>query len=234
MADSSEMTPARAAAEWWAAQIGSPVFRVVGDRPGERDFKASFFETFASDEAARHPVTDEAGRLFTDALEARIAEDLAAEVKRAEERNREALTDPTARPYAASVGLYVDYGPDPILADPAKAAGVSLSRFPIKSGMAVCADHVVASVGYGSRRRLVWSTPEWEQTRPECQEWRMDGYDVHPDLGMCGLPKYHDGECGSWKPDPEVCGRCGEQRIAHHTKAAYESEDRCRFEAPHG
>jgi hypothetical protein len=230
MQEESPKTAARAAAEWWATQIGSPVFRIVGDRPGERDLGATFFEAFAGDRAARNPVTEEAAKRFADLLETAIADDLAADSERLAARARDRPDDPT---YAPHVSIGVDYGPDRILADAADAAGVDDSRFPIKTNMSVYEDHVVGKVGYGSPRALVWSTPEWEQSRPECGAWRVTGYpdyDVHPGLSLCGLPRYHEGECGEWKPDPSVCGRCGKSRIAHSTKAAYGAGDRCRFE----
>lgn len=225
---STEVDACRTAAEWWAQQIGAPVFQLTGNRPGERDFESIFAEMGLGSIADRNPVTEEAARNFAGLLESAIASELAAEAVRHAEFAARYPDKPASSP---SVGLFTDYHPDKILADAAEVAGVSLTRFPVKTGMRVYADHVIASLGYGSPYRLVWSAAGW--ARPPCGTWRMDGSDVHPALEVCSLPSYHDEPHAQWIPDPVRCARCGQPETAHYTDRAW-SEDRCRFQDSRG
>lgn len=212
-------TAARAAAEWWATQIGAPTFRMVRD--AERDFVSDFAEIGMLTRAHHDPVSPEAGTRFADILERDLAEKLEKQTQRIAAR-------PDSKDHEPSVGLRVDYWPEPILADAAETAGVHTSRFPIKTNMRVCPQYVTASLGYGAPTRLVWSAPDWQ--RPTCDRQRYEGPfgEEEPRDERCGLPRYHDGPCGEFKPDPKRCGTCGMGYAAHHSSAAYDRADRCR------
>jgi hypothetical protein len=45
--------------------------------------------------------------------------------------------------------LYCDYGPDLVLAESAKVAGIPMLNFPFKTGMRILKDRVEVSNGYG-------------------------------------------------------------------------------------
>jgi hypothetical protein len=196
--DTAAKTAARAAAEWWATQVGAPVFRNTGETDSPEDRRngdlVGMMQTLL---ASRHPVTDEAGTKFADELERRIDSMLAR---------------------IDWVSLSVDYGPDFELAEPAQAAGISLSRFPWKTHMSVTKDYVTAALGYQAPARLVRQHPDWE--RPPCGSVRytVEGY-AHPDNTTCSLPKYHDGEHGEWKPNPARCEKCGGTYVDHFGSA---------------
>ncbi len=218
---------AHAAAAWWAQQIQDPVFRVTGDRPGERDLGAFFAETGMARQAQANPVGDGAAATFAALLETGVIESLVKDAGR-----RRKMAELQRRPaYPPSVTLGVDYSPDPELAGPAEAAGISRSRFPVKTVMWVHSDYVTASLGYGSPIRLVWSAEGWQ--RPLCDQMKPDdgdrAWNAHRDLMMCGLPRYHDNPCGDWIGDTSECATCGRPQTAHYTKAAWESGDRCLF-----
>lgn len=195
-----EIAPAaRAAAEWWAEQVGAPTFRAVDAESGPEDQAnmgmASMMQTLI---AERDPVTEAAASTFADVLAVAITKRLS--------------------PYGVS--LSVDYGPDQILYDAALGAGVASSRFPWKTHMLVNADHVTASLGYRARTRLIWSAPEW--VRPTCgnREWPEDG----PRDALCPKPRYHEDECGEWVPDPGRCTTCGQTYSGHYAsqRGAYD------------
>jgi hypothetical protein len=194
-------TAARAAALWWAEQVGAPLFRSTCERDSAADrASGAFAGMMAAVLADRNPVTDDAGAKFVEILEARVAADL----------------DRTT--YGVSLG--VDYGPDLELAEAAVAAGLSTSRFPWKTHMWVKADHVTARLGYGSPNLLVWSAPGW--ARPACGEHRYEHRGNRLDVfdEICPLPQYHDGEHGEWQPDPARCGECGQPYTYHYADDA--------------
>ncbi len=146
----TDQTPGQAAAAWWAEQIGAPTFRATAEGIGPEHPDYQFGETtsfLAGFLASKHPVTEEQGRRFAEALAAKVDDRL----KR-----------------ASWVSLGVDYGPDLDLAEAAEAASVDLSRFPYKTHMGVTADYVTAALGYGAKSRLIWSRPGWE--RPACMQ----------------------------------------------------------------
>lgn len=213
------ITAARAAAEWWATQIGAPTFRVVRDT--ERDFASDFTEITMLSLAHRHPVSPELGTRFADALEAAITAELDKQAQRIALR-------PDSEDQEPSTHLGIDYGPDPILADAAEAAGVHTSRFPSKTNMWVSPQYVTASLGYGAPTTLIWSAPDWR--RPTCGQQRYDGPsgEAEPRDEQCGRLRYHDGPCGEFKPDPRRCGTCGSGYATHFSNAAYDRGDRCR------
>lgn len=202
-------TAARAAALWWAEQVGAPVFDNLGatrSQYGRQERDANEMAgLMASLIASDNPVSEEAGAAFADELERRITAEM-----------------PERSPF---VSLGVDYGPDLILAEPAAAAGVALSRFPWKTHMHVRPDHVIAARGYGYPYRLVWTAPGWR--RPLCENQRYE--DQEPRDEVCPKPKYHEEPCGDWQPDQKRCGLCGGTYSDHYGSAAYEKASRCYF-----
>jgi len=178
---------ARAAAEWWAEQIGAPVFRAIrGDEPDRQsqDFGAMtmMLGTILAD---RHPIREGQGEKFVTILAAAIAEGL--------DRND----------YGLNLG--VDYGPDRMLAEAAEAVGIHTGRFPYKTHMWIKCDHVTAALGYGAKSRLIWSAPDWE--RPTCGQHEYDANFNALD-GVCVKPRYHEEDCGDYVPDPARCTVC--------------------------
>lgn len=197
---------AQAAAEWWAEQVGAPVFRQV--QPEARTASTDFTEVALSYFADQAPPVDDAmGQRFVAALATRID----AMLKRGAPWNT----------------LVVDYGPDRELAKAAEVAGIHRSRFPIKTGMNFTTERVIASLGYHGRWTLVWASPEWN--RPRCGYYRYpNGSYGDPADEVCTRPQYHDGECGDWIADPKRCGACGGTYSEHFSAAAYQDPKRCR------
>lgn len=189
---STPTTAARAAAEWWAGQVGAPTHRLVDDN--QRDFSSDFAELSMLTIAHNNPVPPGAGEAFADALE-KLYDDLL--VKR-----------------DGRVSLGVDYGPDMELAAIAKAHGIHPARFPIKSNVWAYTDHVVASRGYHGAHRLIWQAPDWE--RPTCHSLAYDERTQKFGDDWCTLPLYHDEDHGGWEPDPRRCERCDRTEAAHY------------------
>lgn len=188
---------AEAAAMWWAEQIGAPVFKMVsGYEPRQEREAGDFASVMPSMLASRHPVSEEQGQRFVEALTAKVQK----------------LIDD-----GSWVSLGVDYGPDLALAEAAEAAGINNSRFPWKTHMSITRYYVTASLGYGARDRLVWAAPDWH--RPSCGQHHYigHGYEQVVDEAneICTLPKYHDEACGDWKPDPARCRECGGTYVDH-------------------
>lgn len=208
----SGMSASRAAAEWWGQRITSPTFQMI--RPEERatDPMSAMTEWMMGMRASNHPVASDAVGRFVDLLEKRIETE-------AEQQARWRDSDPWW------VSLSVDYGPCSELAECAQEAGVSSSRFPIKTHMAVTADYVTAALGYGARDTLVWSAPGW--VRPSCGAQRYDSDYVNPLDEVCGLLRFHGTECGDWSPDPERCASCGGTYSEHYSRAAWDRDGRC-------
>lgn len=182
-----------AAAEWWAQQIGAPVFKVVQDGATGQDREFGETASFlAGLLASQHPVHEGQGERFVAALAATI-------------------TDSLVRTSWVSLG--VDYGPDMELAAAAKVAGIHTGRFPFKTHMGITRDYVTAALGYGAPSRLVWQSPDW--VRPACgsHDWD-DKTGVKQEI--CTLPRFHDGDHGDWQPDPERCETCGGTYVDHY------------------
>jgi hypothetical protein len=194
MSETETMTAARAAAQWWAKQIGVPVHKVVGDDPADPDRAVGDFIFVAMQiVAARHPVSESQGERFAAALEERIDGMLAGG--------------------GTWISIGVDYGPDRQLAEAADAAGVDCSRFPFKTHMAITPNYVTASLGYGAQARLIWQSPTWE--RPECRSIRHDPTTDRFLIELCGRPRFHDGDHGDYIPDPERCEACSLSQAEH-------------------
>ena len=186
-------TAAEAAAEWWAEQIGAPVYRMVDDHsPAEDQLTQDIASSLAHVIADRHPVSDKAGEKFAAELAKRIGKML----KRVN-----------------WTSLAVDYGPDRDLAEAAEAAGIHLSRFPWKTHMYITPDYVTASLGYRARDVLVWQSPEWD--RPECGSHRYTA-DYRATDDVCTRLRFHADECGDWRQDTDRCKGCGLSYAGHY------------------
>lgn len=120
-----------AAAEWWAEKLTSPTFDNLGPTRGNNAHETevnTFASTLAGMNANASPVDDKSLRKF-----------------------KEALVNTLLNGGLLDSSLYVDYGPDKILADAAMSAGISTSRFPWKSGTYfVAGGKVLAKCGYGA------------------------------------------------------------------------------------
>lgn len=177
--------PALAVANWWADRaIGG----AIGDT-GDRSLNGHVTMAFAV-MAGAQGVAAPADR----------RERFVAELARRVEKQLEERAD---RPHFA-VTIGVDYGPDPILADAAEAAGVPTGAFPWKTVTWTHYTHVVASLGYGAPSALVWQAEDWE--RPACGAGKYgDEYEREP--WKCSALRYHDGEHVFDAPDP-LCASC--------------------------
>lgn len=204
MSGTQTKSAARAAAEWWAEQVGAPVQRLVSAE--QRDFSSDFAELSLMAIAAQHPIPQGAPPVFVAEMEKRIAE-------------MQTRTD--------WVSFGVDYGPDRMLAEAAKAAGISTTRFPIKTHMTITPQYVTASLGYRGPHRLIWQHPDWK--RPACQSLQYDERSGKFGGDWCTLPRFHDGEHGDWKPDPRRCTGCGLNPGGHYNRNR--DGDRHSFEA---
>lgn len=206
-------TAAQAAARWWAEAIGAPTFDTFG--PTRREYLASktgmpmvFAESLMGALAAKNPVSAEQGELFTVALEALIGSD--------------------QRDYG--LALATDYHPDPMLADAAKAAGISPSRFPWKTCMWVRSDHVTVSAGYRAPTVLVWHAPDWVHPTCGSRAWDKEAQNTRDEL--CTLLRYHEGDHGAFAPDPARCRTCGGGYSEHYSEEAYADSNRHSFRHP--
>ena len=113
-------------AKWWGEKVSG---KVVHDN-GDKSFPSSFAGVLADSMAT--PITDEAKKIFVDALTEEIA---------------------SGKKFVDCIGC--DYHPDKILADAATKAGIKEFNFPWKTYMYVghdpCANIVVTvREGYGS------------------------------------------------------------------------------------
>lgn len=119
--------------------------------------------------------------------------------------------------------LGVDYGPDPILGDAARAADISTSKFPLKTMMWIYKDYVTVSSGYRGRTVLVWASEKWLANRPVCTSQKYDesrarkDHDYHGDPWSCSLPVYHSEDCKYDQP-LELCKTCDHPKDFWHDK----------------
>lgn len=173
---------ARAAAIWWAEQVGAPTFRNVDENSG------SLQDTIASG----YPVGAEQGEKFAAELEQAIGGQLEGQ--------------------HWNVHLGVDYGPDLMLAEAADKAGIDRSRFPWKTRMSVHSDYVTAALGYRAADKLIWQSPTWQRPACETQRYEesADGYfdEICPlplyhdgDHGDWIADPYRCAECGGTYTD---------------------------------
>jgi hypothetical protein len=178
-----------AAATWWADKLGLALTN------GTDDGMSAALQMYAQS-LRPLPTGDEATK-FVEVLAAAIEANLAslADVK------------------LPMVTLGVDYGPDAILGDAARAAGVR-AGFPMKTCMWVTSEVVTASLGYGASERLVWASEEWLSTRPACgsQEWRTSDQfveDYHGEPFVCSLPLYHEERSHRYDQPIALCAASG-------------------------
>lgn len=194
----TDMTAARAAAEWWADAVGAPKFDMGAD-----SVAASMSEVLAGMLASGHPVNEDQQKSFVEILQARIEAGMGD------------------RSWGFSLG--VDYGPDAILADAAEEVGISTSRFPWKSSMLVYPDRVTAHRGYAADDKLIWASDEWLANRPVCGRQKYDesvarrSLEYHGDPWKCSLPLYHESDCLYDTPLP-LCTVCGRKDDWWHKK----------------
>lgn len=200
----SATTSIEAAAEWWAEQLLGPTTFDNGDRSISGLFTTMLQEQIAE----KHPVVNEQAEKFKTAL----VDDLNETGYRQHETGK------------LWVSLSVDYHPDRELRMAAEMAGISTSRFPIKTSMSITDDFVAAGLGYRAPYKLIWSRPDWE--RPTCQspngrqgtpqEIEQEHYWVSLP-GLCGKPLFHEGDGdmghGDWIPAALcVCGHTKDNR----------------------
>jgi hypothetical protein len=222
---------AEAAARWWTQQVVSPIFQQVVPGGPEQDHRSDLTELLFSVAASKAPVDDGDARRFYAALR----DALLSEFERM-------ATFATKDGRSLHYTLSVDYGPDQILRKAAEAAGVSTSRFPIKTCMWVNERWITAARGYGAPTRLVHLAEGVEH--PSCDEikyeekphfirlpwrcseprWHEDAHTHDVPQPLCKTcnaePEYMTHRAESWRPADhefeegpvEVCGNCGQTR----------------------
>lgn len=195
------MNPAaKAAATWWANKVCSPTF-------DNGDLGIASMLALMNASLTPTPSNDQVQKMIA-ALAPKIDE-------------RFSRTD-----YQT---LGVDYGPDHILAEAAREAGISLSKFPWKTTMWAEQNVVTVAVGYHGRTTLVWASEEWLANRPLCENQKYDldkarkDENYHGDPLQCGLPKFHAEECDYNLP-LALCVECGcYEGHLYHDKTKYVS-----------
>lgn len=176
MTDSAE-----AAAQWWADHL-TPAFQNNGDPSREGGLAGILGGLLAQENRPEDAQVD----IFTLALTKSIRERLS-----------------TSSGGWTSLG--VDYGADKVLSDAAKEAGISATVFPWKTYVHVYPDRVTASLGYGARDTLVWTSDDYEPVPCDAQAFDPVSYDPLP--GKCGQSRYHDGKCDDSIESP-LCATC--------------------------
>jgi hypothetical protein len=123
-----------AAASWWAKVLENPKFDALG---GERDRAMEFAQVLMTMGNRTGP------RIDTEKFRAALADGI-----------RRASRDDTRF-------IGVDYDPDRLLEDAARAAGVANTAFifPIKTSMWLDADCVRVRYGYGAEIQTIWEAP---------------------------------------------------------------------------
>lgn len=126
-----------AAAAWWVKVLENPKFDALG---GERDRSMEFAQILMSVGAAKNRPDPDALALFRHTLAAGIREYVGTQRER------------------CYIG--VDYGPDSILSEAARHAGLPDTgfTFPIKTSMWLAPDSVTVRYGYGAEIRTVWES----------------------------------------------------------------------------
>lgn len=192
-----------AAAGWWAEAVRAPHYD-NGDSSG----MAGMLMTLV---AARQPDAKPEQRLsFADILAGKLQSNL-------DRLNKFSDWSDADR----SITIGVDYGPDHELAEAAREAGISTSKFPWKTTMWIHASHVTVSAGYGAAQKLVWASDEWQASRPVCgqQKWdesRTDYREYHGEPFLCSEARYHDGQHAYDQP-LELCASCGRRDDYYHS-----------------
>lgn len=197
-----------AAADWWASRLGG----------GRTDAGEAELNVLLAGERSRTPKrTAEERAAFRAALLDTLEQHVAPH------------WDSTSYRASAMRAVKVDYDPAPELADAAAAAGIELGmgEMPVKTVMWIDHGAVTVKEGYGARRVLAWSSPEWE--RPPCGKHHQEGdhrsYRVFNEV--CAKPLYHEDNCGDWVPDTKRCVKCGGTYVEHESMEAYARPDSC-------
>lgn len=184
------------AAAWWANKLCSPTFD-----NGDPDNPIVGIMAMMVSSSTPTPTTDQIQKMIQD-LAPKIEERL---IK------------------VGGMNLGVDYGPDPILADSAAAAGISSNKFPWKTTMWVYPNYVVVSCGYAAASVLVWGSDRWLETRPACEKQKWDNSKARKDEKYygdplcCGLPRYHNGPC-DYNTELALCDECGRPDGWYHNR----------------
>lgn len=127
-----------AAARWWAERLTAPTFDNLGPTRG-RDPHETRINDFSSIMASN--LAHLKGAPSSDVL-TKFERELISVIEKAD--------------YFPG-SLYCDYGPDMLLAEAARKAGIPVSRFPWKSGTWFDReDRVWAATGYGAPRRQIY------------------------------------------------------------------------------
>lgn len=122
-----------AAVNWWVAQVERAPRHETGD------LTANLLLSLRSSESAT-PGT-EARKVFRASLTEKIETEIA---RRHPSIRRNALV------------IYSNYQPTGILGEAAREAGISHSRFPVKTMMRIDPYSVTVSVGYASKSQEIW------------------------------------------------------------------------------
>jgi len=140
---------ASAAAGWWAQQLAAPATR---HETGDPDI--NFVLTMSQAMYPRVFTTEQRDR-FRTALEHRIEEFLARDVARG-------CWNPAQPQFGSAMRTVgVEYGPDQVLAEAAKAAGIELRTWdlPVKTVMWVNPGRVTVACGHQAELVTVWEAP---------------------------------------------------------------------------
>jgi hypothetical protein len=137
-----------AAANWWAEQISGHKLnwdngaQNEGDAEERRMGNLMWMLGNINANSAREGVTPEKLQKFKDSLIQRISERYNKAVEHYPEY---------------CVTLSVDYGPDELLYESAKEAGIDSNVFPCKTCMWIDSQKVSAKLGYGAEQRIIAS-----------------------------------------------------------------------------
>ena len=135
-----------AAADWWAEQISGHKLnwdngaQNEGDSEERRIGNMMWMLGNINANSAREGVTPEKLQIFKESMITQIKEKYEKSPKLFEEY---------------SLTLSVDYGPDELLYESAKAAGINSNVFPCKTVMWIDSKKVSAKCGYGADQKIV-------------------------------------------------------------------------------
>lgn len=196
---------AKAVAQWWAERLMGPLRHQV-EAPGEETSYSFMFAALAATNKAPS-ASDEQAAKFVEALTESVVADLAEQTKWNDS------------PY---VPMGVDYHPDHLLAEAAKAAAIPTSRFPVKTMTHTMEHYVTGGLGYGAPFGILWRD---EHPLPICGQrpYITEGMPERDKIVMpaidrpwaCGLDIYHEGGHGDFTSAPS-CSVCGERENNYH------------------
>ncbi|WP_018219126.1 DUF2267 domain-containing protein [Salinispora vitiensis] len=133
---------ARAAATWWADKLTSDTRHDLGGRDAAEQAATATFNVASV--MLRQRFTPAQADRFADALATLIDQHLRGEAPQQD---------------FARLAIHCDYGIDPVLAEAATRAGLSVSMFdlPMKTNMWIIPGRVTVSEGYGAPDEVVWA-----------------------------------------------------------------------------